>query len=380
MAANGRFNWSFAGVRVHADSAAAQLADEHDAKALTVGRDIYLGAAPTEETVAHELTHVAQQNADPSLFGAIQYQPKTPPPTPAGPTPLYVYKAKGIAAAKYEIDGIEFRLGVPIPDLATHEANLPSIAAEIKRANALITDSAMQVKFCVIAPSVTSRYATYKGAPALPLDTNDANVETVRHEMGHAIFAFYRAAEADPKSKFKDASTVIADIYVRLKATKAVDDDEVRTNGKKETQTHPAGLWIVDPPQWSSQPSEHPWDDPDEFFASARKAFLTDKKALEKSIAKFKKVDKDVAKPAAELLTALAALEKGKAAKLPKKVAADAKTELAALKPPTKVEDSIGTIRQGLVWALDPSQMPGGPQPTTTPSTPPSTTPAPTTP
>jgi hypothetical protein len=63
-----RFGYNFGGVRVHADTRAAESARSLDALAYTVGRDIVFGAgqyAPGTDggrrLLAHELTHVVQQ-------------------------------------------------------------------------------------------------------------------------------------------------------------------------------------------------------------------------------------------------------------------------------------------------------------------------------
>ena len=65
-----RFNYNFSKVRVHADSRAAESARSVNALAYTVGRDVVFGAgqyAPTtlsgRQLLAHELTHVVQQQA-----------------------------------------------------------------------------------------------------------------------------------------------------------------------------------------------------------------------------------------------------------------------------------------------------------------------------
>jgi len=72
-----RFGYDFAGVRVHSDAAAERSARDVNAKAYTVGHDVVFGAgqfAPgTREgrrLLAHELTHVVQQNGSSDL--AIQ--------------------------------------------------------------------------------------------------------------------------------------------------------------------------------------------------------------------------------------------------------------------------------------------------------------------
>lgn len=65
-----RFGADLAGVRVHADSKAAQLNRELSAQAFTHGPDIYMGegryapgTAAGDRLLAHELTHVVQQGA-----------------------------------------------------------------------------------------------------------------------------------------------------------------------------------------------------------------------------------------------------------------------------------------------------------------------------
>lgn len=64
-----RFGADFSGVRVHTDPAAAGLSHQIQAQAFTYGNDIYLGTGRYEpgtgagkRLLAHELTHVVQQN------------------------------------------------------------------------------------------------------------------------------------------------------------------------------------------------------------------------------------------------------------------------------------------------------------------------------
>jgi hypothetical protein len=70
-----RFSEDFSGVKVHTDSNAAHLARSVNAKAFTVGRDVIFGSGQfSPETtggkklLAHELTHVVQQNGGQTLF------------------------------------------------------------------------------------------------------------------------------------------------------------------------------------------------------------------------------------------------------------------------------------------------------------------------
>jgi Domain of unknown function (DUF4157) len=65
-----RFGHDFTGVRVHADSSAAALSDRLNAKAFTVGNDVYFNrgrfdpsSGQGERLLAHELAHVVQQGS-----------------------------------------------------------------------------------------------------------------------------------------------------------------------------------------------------------------------------------------------------------------------------------------------------------------------------
>ena len=93
-----RFGYDFGAVRVHRDRAAERAAEKLGAVAFTVGRDVVFGSGryqphtvPGRALVAHELTHVVQQDSGRRHTGpAIRRQ--TPRPAPGaepnpGPTP-----------------------------------------------------------------------------------------------------------------------------------------------------------------------------------------------------------------------------------------------------------------------------------------------------
>ena len=65
-----RFNHDFSAVRIHTDSRATQLSRDLNAKAFTAGNDVYFnagqyrpGSSEGKHLLAHELTHVMQQNS-----------------------------------------------------------------------------------------------------------------------------------------------------------------------------------------------------------------------------------------------------------------------------------------------------------------------------
>lgn len=75
-----RFGYDFSGVRVHADGRAAESARAVNALAYTVGNHVVLGVGQSQGTssgtrlLAHELTHVVQQNG---ATGAIRFDGET---------------------------------------------------------------------------------------------------------------------------------------------------------------------------------------------------------------------------------------------------------------------------------------------------------------
>jgi hypothetical protein len=73
------FGHDFSDVRLHTDAGASQLADDLNARAFTVGKDIAFGAGEYQPgtligdaLIAHELAHVLQQNHAPGLEQPLQ--------------------------------------------------------------------------------------------------------------------------------------------------------------------------------------------------------------------------------------------------------------------------------------------------------------------
>ncbi|MCI0337072.1 MAG: DUF4157 domain-containing protein [Acidobacteria bacterium] len=357
-----RFGYDFGEVRVHTDGRAAESARAVNALAYTLGRDVVFGSgqyAPEtsngRKLLAHELAHIVQQRGSITSPGSQHGLIHRAPDKPSGSTPSLPWKHGDHSLFEETKEGIRFLVGVSSSD--TEKAvrgAIPSIAKQIATDNKRINDSAFQVKTCFIV-STTTRFALHNGDPVLMLDPADANVDTVAHEMGHAIF-HYLSARGESKepdaTKAKNFRLRISDIYLRLASTKEFTEGD---------ETHPAGLWIVDPSQWKpGSKKEHPWDDPDEFFASAKEAYQRDLAGLKKSIARFKKFDSKVGAPADELIALLDAFLG--AGKLPSKGlsetrATKAEEELKRTTRVSKVEDTVmrGTLLQ---WLLDPDSRP----------------------
>ena len=132
----------------------------------------------------------------------------------------------------------------------------------------------------------------------------------------------------------------------------------LKTSG--EGSEAPAGLVMVTDSLWaraSGQQTEgHPWDGPDELFASAYAVFLMNQKLLQKLIAHYAKADPSIEKLGKELLDLLKTVKDPKALKALKAPGEDdAKAAEAAIRkresPPSNVKDRLGAI-------LDPEKLP----------------------
>jgi hypothetical protein len=76
----GAFGWDFSGVRLHAGSAAADVAARLGARAFAYGRDVVFGdkvsdpeASDHRRLLAHELTHVVQQDMGAGACGSLSF-------------------------------------------------------------------------------------------------------------------------------------------------------------------------------------------------------------------------------------------------------------------------------------------------------------------
>lgn len=186
--------------------------------------------------------------------------------------------------ARVIIDGVRFAIDDSKGPFDKKE--LERIATAVNRANDLIKDPKRRITEVVIADT-TTRFSLYEGKSILMLSPKDATGGVATHEAGHAVFHALRAEHG------QDVALRVTDVYRRLANTKPKDG-------------RPAGLLIFDPSQWSKTiPSEHPWDDADEMFASALRAYHTDRPALMKTIARFDKIDPAAGRAARDLVAIL---------------------------------------------------------------------------
>ena len=362
------FGVDFGSVRVHTDERASEAAHLMSAAAYTTGRHLVFaagryrpGTTAGDRLLAHELTHVLQQGTE---SAALQRQPddkpqQTPETKPRSTEETALpFESHGVSFFEENSSGIRFLVGIDKKKEPAIRKAIADIGKQISSDNSRIKDAADQITTCFIVPTVT-RFAMWDGKPTLLLDPSNADRETAAHEMGHAIFVhLQKRAQSTEKDNAKAGNfrLKIADIYTRLQQTKSF------TVGKgTDEAVEPAGLWIADPPQWGGprEAGEHPWDNAEEFFASAKAAFQINRKGFESAIARFAKIDPAVEAPAKELLALLEMLlEKGElpSGDLPEARAAAAQTALKGIPGASTVEGAVPSFEMNML--LNPGNRP----------------------
>jgi Domain of unknown function (DUF4157) len=357
-----RFGVELGQVRVHTDDRADASARGLHALAYTVGDHMVFASgryAPSSiagrALLRHELTHVVAQQA-----GGPPRVQRAPAPGPSRIGPLQLpWTGQGHTLFQLTANGIRVLVAVRDEFEQSIRAAVSAITKRIAADNALITDPAARVNTCIIAPT-TTRFARYQGEPVLMLDPPDANATTAAHEMGHALFDHLGTrgrATGAVAGKAHNLLLRVADIFVRLASTKVYTAKA--TAGAEEG--HPAGHWMVDPSQWSpGTKAEHPWQDPDEFFASGKAAHQTNRAALVRTIARFAKFDERVRAPGNELVALLDdLLGKGTlpAAGPPASRTEAARSALETITGVSNVEKTLSR-KTALGWLLIPESRP----------------------
>lgn len=333
---NSSFGLDFSKVRIHDDREAAGMSKELQAQAFTLGNDIYFNEGKFDPhssrgkfLLAHELTHVVQQNGGENITRQIQRE--------AIPGNLKLPCTWGdYFFEEHKIGSLRILIGMAEKQRNSIAA-VKDIAARIEADNKTIPLESFKVKNCIISPN-TTRFALFSGEPTLMIDPADANLPSISHEMGHAVFHYLshnRTATINKSIKSEDWVLNLTDIFLQLReiSLKKDKDNQITAN------------MIVDPTEWSpGGRAEHPTD-VDEFFASAKEAFQTDKKALESTFAKYGKQNKKVAGLGNRLLALLSFLFTNKKLELKTPLATGKdkiKDQLDNLLEPSKVEATMG--------------------------------------
>jgi hypothetical protein len=308
-----RFGSSFSQVRVHNNSQAAHIAKSIDAKAFTTGKNIVFGAGQyspqTTEgktLLGHELTHVVQQNK--ILPVRTRLTTLATPCIQKTPYSQKITRRKGTLFEK-TMNGIQVRFFLYTGEIKKEPqiiANLSSVTAQMKKMNRMIAAPAHKVNQLFIWTAATNGFRIVLGKPVVYLDTRTAinkDLQTVAHEMGHAVnYSYiqrYKPTTGRKRRKLTPENIIemTADVFLQLQNT---NSKKLANLGVKDPITKsmviPVGLFMVDPWNWctlskSKCKTEHPWQDFDEFFASAFSGYLLNSRELRKSIAKYGKMD-----------------------------------------------------------------------------------------
>ncbi len=329
-----RFGTNLGDVRIHTGPEAAHLNRQLSAKAFTIGSDIYFGAGEYrpntqggKHLIAHEVAHALQQDSRTISRKAIPDDLKLP------------CEWGDYSFEDNRIGDIRILVAMATADRKSLPP-LAKIAAQIQKDNKAIPDVKFQVKTCIFAYT-TTRFALYQGEPVLMIDPAKeyANVETISHEMGHAVYHYLshnKTEKVNKTIKSEDWLINLADIFLQLKGItlNAGTPDEITAN------------WLVDPSMWNPGANkEHPTD-MDEFHASAKAAYQHNKKLLKAVFAKYGKQDKNLPELGRRLLELLNFLYDGSKLTLPKKMGsadADIETHIKGIGEPSKVEDTLSS-------------------------------------
>jgi hypothetical protein len=198
-------------------------------------------------------------------------------------------------------------------------------------------------------------------------DFERAGPETAAHEAAHAVFESH--SHPDPKhpdALAPDAFALrLADLFLRLARTPPVSLPSAPFGKRKPPlkggdggPEQPAGLVMVTDSLWSGGAGTegHPWDGPDEFFASAFGAFVSEPKLLAQMIDHYAPLDASIKSGGAELLKLLAAVKDPKAAQAVKPpAAAQQKDATDAIR---RRESPASTIKERLGAILHPETLP----------------------
>lgn len=342
-----RFGTSLSDVRIHTGHEAAQLNRQLSAKAFTIGSDIYFGAGEYrpdtksgKHLIAHEVAHALQQDSRTISRKAIPDDLKLP------------CKWGDYSLEDNKIGDIRILVAMATADRKSLPP-LADIAAQIQKDNKTIPDVKFQVKTCIFAYT-TTRFALYQGEPVLMIEPvkDYANVETVSHEMGHAVYHYLshnKTEKVNRTIKSEDWIINLADIFLQLRSItlNAGTPDEITAN------------WLVDPSMWNpGAKKEHPTD-MDEFHSSAKAAYQHNKKALKDVFTKYGKQDKNLPELGKRLLALLDFLYSGSKLTLPKKMgstAADIETHIKGIGEPSNIEDTLSSgLNTILRKLLDPA-------------------------
>jgi hypothetical protein len=243
-------------------------------------------------------------------------------------------------------------------------ATMKQMAAAAAAVNAANPSTALQATSIVIG-NEASGYRLRNGAGVIAVEAAEFDrgegVSTVSHEASHGVFEGQAVAAAGKPSA---VALRVADLFLRLSATPLVAQPGSRFDPRKPPKikvdgaaTQPAGLVMVTDMLWAGS-GGHPWENVDEFFASALGGYLHAPKVMGQ-IADYyvKQVGGDLGKLRTKLFALLAEAAKGSAGKV--SALADATAAAKLFDARAKVPD----WSQKAIELLDPNTLQGPSKP-----------------
>ena len=250
----------------------------------------------------------------------------------------------------------------PIPALVARMRKAARLAAAL---NDKITDKSYALRTSVIAISTgaNSAFRVVGGKGVLVVKQEDSWEGTIAHEGSHGIFAFHLGDRVKGGSPDLLARG-IAELFLELKNTTPVSIPTapfgpkhlppLKDDGK--TTTQPAGLVMVTDTLWAGG-GGHPWDNADEFFASAHGAFQQ-RALFDKIVRHYGKADAKIP-PLAKRLAALLASVGDPKAVAGLKPPADAKAVDAELQRIQPTPEITAGLDAAVDLLLDPTTLRG---------------------
>jgi hypothetical protein len=255
------------------------------------------------------------------------------------------------------------------PKLQAVATAMRSVAKQVAKVNgAIAAGSPWRVEqVFVVNEASRLHFADGKAFMVLSHTDFDSNgPETAAHEASHAVFESH--SHPDPKQPdalAPDAFALrLADLFLRLAKTPSVPLPSEPFKKQRpplkggDGPQQPAGFVMVTDSLWSGGAATegHPWEGPDEFFASAFGAFVRDPKLLAEMIAHYAPLDASIKSGGAELLSLLTAVKDPKAVKaLQPPAAAQQKGATEAIR---QRESQPSTIKERLGAILTPETLP----------------------
>jgi hypothetical protein len=241
-------------------------------------------------------------------------------------------------------------------------ATMRKVAAVVDAINALIpANSEARVTLVAITRTEASGFRFANKHGLIAIETKEDWVHTAAHEGGHALLEHHTLFGGAKGKGFGTLALRVADLFVRLGATKPVPVPDKKFNKRSPPSLkgggQPAGLVMVNDSLWAGS-GGHSWDNAHEFFASAFAAFRREPELLKAIVKHYTKADPAIAALSTEMFAILQAAgdaqEVAKLAALPATARAGAEQELQRI-PPTPDWSSKGGA---MGYLIDPTTLP----------------------